>query len=104
MDEFLLARIERFCSAVRYAEPLSADAWLLVEHDLFRKPVSTFRDHALMPRQLDRLLEQMRIVGVVGQRDAMPGVVLHIEHQRLDLASGRLGGDARPARAAQFGL
>jgi hypothetical protein len=27
----------------------------LLEHDLFRKPVSTFRDHALMNSQSPRL-------------------------------------------------
>ena len=56
-----------------------------------------------MPRDV-RPLEQMRIVGVVDQRDALPGVVLHVEHQRLDLASRGLDGDTHPAGAAQLGL
>src|SRR2546421_6186199 len=48
--------------------------------------------------------EQVRIVALVDEREPVPGVALHVEHQRLDLALGLLGGEARSPRATQFGL
>ena len=48
---------------------------LLFEHDLFRKPVSTFRDHALQNKQVaDVLLHRRRVdrhlvARAVGRRD-----------------------------------
>ena len=84
MGEMLLARIEQSCSRARYAKTLSAAT-------------------RLMPCDA-RLLEQVRIVSVVDQCDALPGVVLHVEHQRLDLASGQFDRDPRPTGAAQLRL
>jgi hypothetical protein len=50
----------------------------------------------------------VRVVALVNQGidecDALPGVVLHIEHQRLDFALGCLDGDTRTAGAIKFGL
>jgi hypothetical protein len=49
-------------------------------------------------------MEEMRIVTVVHQRDALPGVVLHVEHQRLDFGPGGFHRDARATGAIEFGL
>src|SRR5262249_55437371 len=52
---------------------------LLVEHDLFRKPVSTFRDHALSPQTGDQSVDG-------GDRT---------EVRRRDLALGNLDAEFR---------
>src|SRR5262245_23238503 len=47
---FRLMRVE-FCHAtMRVGEQVSTALVLLLAHDLFRRPVSTFRDHALADR------------------------------------------------------
>src|SRR5215211_8055791 len=55
----MLRRCRNFKSAVLDRDHFSSNRHpalgLLLEHDLFRKPVSTFRDHALAPRRNSRL-------------------------------------------------
>src|ERR1700690_1248268 len=45
-----------------------SEAGILVEHDLFRKPVSTFRDHAL--KSCDHVPVDFSDAGDAGQRHA----------------------------------
>ena len=53
-------------------------------------------------------LEEMGIVALVDQsidqRDALPGVVLQIEHERLDLVAGSFRRKTRTPRAAELRL
>ena len=82
---------------------------LLVEHDLFRKPVSTFRDHALAPIRslaplgavlLDRPLGRLRIqvakeVGVIDGIDAVHAALDHEPTSLFALIARRQCGDTR---------
>jgi Ala-tRNA(Pro) deacylase len=47
---------------------------LLFEHDLFRKSVSTFRDHALMPATPDELFAYLDTLGIAHKTVAHPAV------------------------------
>src|SRR5438093_7299148 len=49
----------------------------LFEHDLFRKPVPTFRDHALRPRRLDSADELLQLVR--GVADVLREAADHFE-------------------------
>src|SRR5579863_5140955 len=56
------------------------DLDLLLEHDLFRKPVSTFRDHALSRP----IMPQVRVAAGVGDAlsTSTPGSTLPSSHSR----------------------
>src|SRR5882724_2756624 len=51
-------RISAMVFVPRWSRPRAA---LLVEHDLFRKPASTFRDHALRQRLVEQRLELLQM-------------------------------------------
>src|SRR5580658_5628718 len=68
---------------------------ILVEHDLFRKPVSTFRDHALA-QLLQHLLTQIDAVA-----DAALGELDHFLGDHIGLAAIAVG---QAERAADVGI
>src|SRR5882724_6296092 len=51
-----------------------------------------------------RGLEQMRIVRLVDESEALPGVLPHVEHERFDFVPASLHRKTRAACAIQFGL
>src|SRR5258708_34605001 len=59
----------------------------LVEHDLFRKPVSTFRDHALW--------HQLVAARLGDQDGGAGGVLLDLLAQPIDVGLEGVGGHAR---------
>src|SRR3984893_14361432 len=56
---------------------------LFMEHDLFRKPVSTFRDHALTSSPPDRLPDQQEDDGADRRGDQTAPEILH--HDDVEL-------------------
>jgi Ala-tRNA(Pro) deacylase len=56
---------------------------LLFEHDLFRKPVSTFRDHALMPATPDELFAYLNTLGIAHKTVTHPAVFTVEEAREL---------------------
>src|SRR5260370_42240286 len=59
---------------------------LLFEHDLFRKPVSTFRDHALMPATPDELFAYLNTLGLAHRTVTHPAVFTVEEARELRAA------------------
>jgi Ala-tRNA(Pro) deacylase len=56
---------------------------LLFEHDLFRKPTSTFRDHALMPATPDELFAYLDTLGIAHKTVTHPAVFTVEEAREL---------------------
>src|SRR5947209_4164504 len=80
--------IPKFASevAARVCELRNRDTSLLVEHDLLRKPVSTFRDHALGRRGETRELRVGRLlpleqIGLIGHV-----IILEVQAQLVQLS------------------
>src|SRR5437588_4154772 len=66
----------------------------LVEHDLFRKPVSTFRDHALFPDAVGTLRQRVDAIEPFARGD--------VKHALVRSAERRVGGLARHLDGAEI--
>ena len=65
---------------------------------------ATAKRRRFIPPCSIRPLEQMRIVRLVDQGEALPGVLLHVEHERFDFMSAGFDRATRAARSIQLGL